>query len=199
MPTIEQVSKQVFSDKSWSKKCAIGCLLSLIPIVNLLALGYLYRMFIEGRNARSIARPEGDDFKGLFLDGLRFFVVGLIFAGLPMALAILLAEYTVESELARLPLIPILFVIGPLWSAALYLYSVKQDISDCFSVDALNVMLRKSLVSYTVPTLAFLGLCLLIVAPLGYLLQPFPFFFGGVFYFYLMGSVFRDLEIRARR
>lgn len=198
MPTIEQVSKRVFSDNNWLKKCAIGGVLSLIPIVNILALGYLYQIFLQGRSEKGISLPEWDDFKTLFLDGLRFLVVILIFAGLPLGIATFLAEFTVENEIARLPLIPILFLVGPLASAALYLYSVKQDLSDCFSADALNVMLRKAVASYALPTLAYLGLCLIVVAPLGLVLLPFPFFFGGVFYFYLMGSVFKDLENRAR-
>ena len=95
--------------------------------------------------------------------------------------------------IASIPLIPVLFLAGPTMSAALYLYSVKQDISDCFSAETLGIMLKKAAVSYTVPTLAYLGLCML-----GLVLLPFPFFFGGVFYFYSMGCAFNDLEKRAR-
>lgn len=199
MPTVEQVSKQVFSDANWLKKCAIGGVVSLIPIVNIVALGFLYQIFLQGRSEKRIALPDWSDLKALFLDGLRFLVIGIIFAGLPLVAATLLAEFTVESEIARLPLVPVLFLVGPLTSAALYLYSVKNDIADSLNVEALNVMLRKAAIRYAVPTFAYLGLCLLIVAPLGLLLIPFPFFFGGVFYFYLMGAVFRDLENRARR
>lgn len=199
MPTIEQVSKRVFSDNNWLKKCAIGGLLSLVPVVNILAMGYLYQLFLRGRSGREIDLPEWEDFKNLFLDGLRLLVVGLIFAGLPIALGTVLAEFTIDSDLARLPLIPILFLAGPLTGAALYLYSVKQDVGDCFSAEALGVMLRKTLARYAVPTLAYLGLCLLVVAPLGLVLLPFPLFFGGVFYFYVIGAIFRDLELRAGR
>ncbi|MBK1875422.1 DUF4013 domain-containing protein [Pelagicoccus mobilis] len=194
MPTIEQVSKQVFSDNNWLKKCAIGGVVSLIPIVNIFALGYLYRIFMQGRTEKTISLPEWDDLKTLFIDGLRFLVVGLIFAGLPIGLVTLCAEFAFDGMIARIPVIPVLFLAGPVMSAALYLYSVKQDIADCFNIDALSVMLRKTAINYTVPTLAYLGLCLL-----GLVLLPFPFFFGGVFYFYLMGFAFRDLENRARK
>lgn len=193
MPTVEQVSKQVFSDNNWLKKCAIGGVVSLIPIVNILALGYLYQIFMQGRTEKTIALPEWDDLRALFLDGLRFLVVGLIFAGLPIGLVTLCAEFAFDGMIARIPVIPVLFLAGPVMSAALYLYTVKQDIGDCFNVEALGVMLRKTAIHYTVPTLAYLGLCLL-----GLVLLPFPFFFGGVFYFYLMGFAFRDLEKRVR-
>ncbi|MBC2607800.1 DUF4013 domain-containing protein [Pelagicoccus albus] len=194
MPTIEQVSKRVFSDNNWLKKCAIGGVLSLIPIVNILALGYLYQIFLQGRTSRNIVLPEWDDFKTLFVDGLRFLIVGIIFAALPIALVTLFAELAFDGMIARIPLIPVLFLAGPVLSAALYLYSVKNDISDCFNVEALGIMLRKTAINYTVPTLAYLGLCML-----GLVLLPFPFFFGGVFYFYVMGFTFQDLERRVRR
>ncbi|MBD5779239.1 DUF4013 domain-containing protein [Pelagicoccus sp. NFK12] len=193
MPTIEQVSKRVFSDNNWLKKCALGGVLSLIPIVNIVALGYLYQIFQQGRSEKGISLPEWEDFKGLFLDGLRFLVIGLIFAVLPIAVVTLCAEFAFDGMIASIPLIPVLFMAGPLMSAALYLYSVKQDISDCFNAEALSIMLKKGAISYTVPTLAYLGLCML-----GLVLLPFPFFFGGVFYFYLMACAFKDLEKRVR-
>ncbi|EDY84002.1 hypothetical protein VDG1235_3629 [Verrucomicrobiia bacterium DG1235] len=198
MPTIEQVSKRVFSDNNWLKKCAIGGVLSIVPIVNIVALGYLYQLFIQGRSGKGISLPEWDDLKTLFLDGLRFLVIGLIFAGLPIALLTLFAEFAFDGNFARIPLVAMLFFAGPLMSAGLYLYSVKQDVADSFNMDALGIMLRKAAVHYTAPTLAYLGVCLLVVSPLGLVLIPFPFFFGGVFYFYLMGCVYRDLELKAR-
>lgn len=193
MPTIEQVSKRVFSDNNWLKKCALGGVLSLIPIVNILALGYLYQIFLQGRSEKGITLSEWDDIKTLFIDGLRFLVVGLIFAGLPLAVVTMCSQFAFDGMIAKIPVIPVLFLAGPVMSAALYLYSVKEDIGDCFNVEALRVMLTKTFVHYTVPTLAYLGLCLL-----GLVVLPFPFFFGGVFYFYLMGCAFRDLENKAR-
>ncbi|MDQ8202140.1 DUF4013 domain-containing protein [Pelagicoccus sp. SDUM812003] len=192
MPTIEQVSKRVFSDSTWLKKCAIGAVLSIIPIVNFLVLGYLYQVFAMGKRGREMALPEWDDLKGLFLDGLRFLVIGLIFAGLPLGLVAACTYFTFDGLIAQIPLIPVVFIVGPLLSAALYLYMVKQDIADCFNVEALGLMLKGAAVQYVVPTLAYLGICLL-----GWPLIPIAFFFGGIFYFYLMGYAFRDLEKRS--
>ena len=191
MPTIEQVSKRLFSDRNWLKKCAIGWVLSIIPIVNILAMGYLYQLFQAGKRGEDIALPEWDDLKTLFVDGLRFLVIGLIFAGLPLAVVALCAEFAFDGLVAKIPLIPVAFLAGPVMCAALYLYSVKDDIADAFNFEALGIMLRKGAIGYVVPTLAFLGVCLL-----GWPLIPFAFFFGGLFYFYVMAYVFRDLQKR---
>jgi hypothetical protein len=49
--------------------------ISIIPIVNFIMYGYLMEIF---RGAR--AAPELDDYARLFIDGLKLFVVGLIYA-----------------------------------------------------------------------------------------------------------------------
>lgn len=193
MPTIEQVSKRVFSDSAWLKKFAIGAVLSIIPIVNILALGYLYQVFEMGKKGKELTLPEWDDLKLLAIDGLRFLIVGLIFAALPVGLVVVCANVAFHGFVAQLPVIPVAFLAGPVLSAALYLYMVKRDLADCFNIDALGLMIRGAAVHFVVPTLAYLGLCLL-----GWVLIPLAFFFGGVFYFYLMAYAFRDLEKRAR-
>lgn len=193
MPTIEQVSKRVFSDREWLKKCAIGGAISIVPLVNILAMGYLYQLFVQGRRGRDIALPEWSDLKGLALDGLRFLLIGLIFAGLPIGLVTALSYVAFDGLIAQIPLIPVVFLAGPVMSAALYLYTVKGDIADSFNFEALGIMLQRAAISYVVPTLAFLGLCLLC-----WPIIPVAFFFGGVFYFYLMGFAYRDLELKRR-
>lgn len=199
MPTIEQVSKRVFSDREWLKKCAIGGVISIVPFVQILALGYLYQLFFQGRRGRDIALPDWSDPKELALDGLRFLLIGLIFAGLPIGLVAALAFGAFDGlgAIAQLPLIPVLFMAGPVMSAALYLYTVRGDLSDCFHFDTLGLMLQGAAMSYVVPTLAFLAPCAL-CWPIIPIVIPVVFFFGGIFYFYLMGFAYRDLELKRR-
>ncbi|MCH6255572.1 DUF4013 domain-containing protein [Puniceicoccaceae bacterium K14] len=190
MQTIEQVSKKLFSDSNWGKKVIIGGFITLIPIVNILAMGYLYRLFADAKRGAAFRLPEWGDWKNLFIDGLKFFLIGVVFVGLPLAL-VALATLIVPSDsfLARLPFIPVIFLIGPLSSAALYLYLVREDFKDCFNFDALAIMLKNGLINYAAPTLAFVGLVWL-----AWVILPFVFFFGGVIYFYVMASVFKGLE-----
>src|SRR5665647_2264796 len=50
-------------------------IISIIPIVNFIMFGYLMEVF---RGVR--AAPELDDYGRLFIDGLKFFIVGLIYS-----------------------------------------------------------------------------------------------------------------------
>jgi len=196
MPTIEQVSKRVFSDSDWLKKIVIGCIVSLVPLVQILALGYLYRIFLLGRGRRDFELPQWDDWQGLLLDGLRFLVVSLVFAALPIGLIYACSEIAFDGLMVRIPLIPLLFIAGPLLSAALYLHSARRDIGDCFSVVAIRALLTEAAPAYAVPTLAYLGLNLLCLGV--YPLLPFSVFAGGVVYFYIMGIAYSRVEASRR-
>lgn len=192
MPTIEQVSKRLFSDRNWLKKIAIGMVLLPIPIIDFVVFGYVYRIFRAGKHGEEFSLPEWDDLKGLFLDGLRLFVISLVFAALPIGLVQLSTQMFDDSLLAKLPLVPVVFMVCPLTCAALYLYMVKEEIMDSFNFEALSAMIRNAPHQYAALTFAFLGLTLLTypIFPLA-----FP---GALIYAYLMARVFRDLERRNR-
>lgn len=191
MPTIDQVSKRVFSDRNWLQKCGIGLVLCIIPIF---VLGYLYQIFAAGKQGKELVLPEWEDFKTLALDGLITLVIVLIFTGLPLVLVWACSSFAFDWPFAKIPLIPVMFLVGPLSCAALYLYMVKKSLADCFNLDALMLMLKGAAASYTVPTFAFIGL-IWITWPM----LPLSIVFGGIFYFYLMGYAFRDLQHSTKR
>ncbi len=163
-----------------------GVFLTFIPIAHFLAYGYLHRLFLSGKSQEELTLPEWGDWKGLFLDGLVFFLILLVFAGVPVgAMAILVKALPGGSFLAMIPLAPAYFIALPLASAAHYLYLLDGNIGNCFNYQGLTGLLKKGARFYWVPTLAFLGLLLML---------PFAFFFGAVIYFYLMAYIFKNLE-----
>ncbi len=175
----------------------IGGFLTLLPIIitQIIAFGYLYRLFLAGKEKREFELPEWEDWKGLLVDGLKFFLLFLVFISLPLFLAWLLSwPFAGNPILARLPLIPVMFIVGPLMSASLYLYLVRMEWKDCLQFSAIGIMLKRGVFSYAVPTLAFLGLLLLG----GLAIVPFVFFFGATIYFYIMGYTYKELEISSR-
>lgn len=191
MPTIEQVSKQLRADPNWFTKCMLGVLLSLIPIIHFFAFGYLYRLFEQGKRQAPLQMPEWDDWKGLFVDGLKFFFISLVFAGIPIGvMAALLGLLPWERYLEAIPMAPVYFFAGPLASAALYMYLLNKDFKNCFNFDALTGLLRRTFSSYWAPTLAYLGFTLML---------PFAFFFAGTLYLYLMGYLFKNAQLGADR
>ncbi len=191
MPTIEQVTKQLRTDPNWFTKCMLGVLLSVIPIIHFFAFGYLYRLFQQGRRQTPLEMPEWEDWKGLFVDGAKFFLISLIFAGVPIGLMTWLMKLLPwESFLAAVPMVPVYFFAGPLTGAALFMYLLNKDFRNCFNFDALMGLLRKTFPVYWAPTLAYLGFTLML---------PFAYFFGATLYLYLMGYLFKNAQLSADR
>jgi len=169
----------------------LGVVFSIIPIAHFIAFGYLYRLFAQGKAQRDIKLSDWSDWKGMFIDGLKFFLVFFLFGLIPVALMSAVVNiFPWDSVFAKIPMAPVLFFSGPLASAALYLYLLNEDFKNCFNFQALIGLLKAGIHAYWVPTLAYIGLLLML---------PFTYFVGGVIYFYLMGNVFKNLELRADR
>ncbi len=79
----------MFQDKDWLKKILIGGVISLIPIVNFAALGYVVRLVRNVRDGQDVPLPEWDQFGEYFVSGLYLFLVYLVYAIPPILLACL--------------------------------------------------------------------------------------------------------------
>jgi len=73
----------VFDDKDWLKKVAIGGLLNIVPIVNLIPGGYAVRTLKNVSEGKDKPLPEWDDWGGDFMKGLMVTLASLIYA-IPM-------------------------------------------------------------------------------------------------------------------
>lgn len=69
----------VFEDENWIKKIIIGGVLSFIPIVNFVVLGYVLEALKRTADGIDIPLPEWDDFGGKFMKGLMVAVIELIY------------------------------------------------------------------------------------------------------------------------
>jgi hypothetical protein len=70
----------VFDDEEWVQKIVIGGILSLIPIVNLIVLGYGLKVLKNVADGEEKPLPKWDDFADYFVQGLVSFLGGLIWA-----------------------------------------------------------------------------------------------------------------------
>jgi hypothetical protein len=70
----------MFEDKDWIKKILIGGLISLIPIVNFAALGYVVQLVRNTRDGRPLPLPEWDQFGEYFMSGLWLFLIFLVYS-----------------------------------------------------------------------------------------------------------------------
>ncbi len=88
----------VFDDKNWVQKIIIGGILNLIPIVNLVAIGYTLRVLRNAATGVDPALPEWDDFADYFVKGL-VSILGAVVWALPIILlSILMALLSIPVE-----------------------------------------------------------------------------------------------------
>ena len=84
MDSIEKVLGNIFKSPGAWAKILVGTCLSIIPVLNIFALGYIYRFTLQIRQGYRIELPEWDNWKDLFLDGLKFFLLLLVWMGIPV-------------------------------------------------------------------------------------------------------------------
>ncbi|MGQ9503240.1 MAG: DUF4013 domain-containing protein [Anaerolineae bacterium] len=70
----------MFQDRDWLKKILIGGVITLIPIVNFAALGYVVQVVRNVRDGQDLPLPEWDQFGEYFVSGLYLFLVYLVYA-----------------------------------------------------------------------------------------------------------------------
>ncbi len=81
----------VFEDKKWVTKVLIGGILSLIPIVNLIVIGYGLKALKNVAEGAAEPLPEWDDFADYFVQGLMSALGGLVWAIPSIALSMVMA------------------------------------------------------------------------------------------------------------
>ena len=76
---IERSIRYVLDDKQWVVKLLIGALISVVPIVNLAAMGYLVRAIKNIIDGQETPLPEWSDFGEHFVKGLLVLVAVLVY------------------------------------------------------------------------------------------------------------------------
>jgi hypothetical protein len=84
----------VFDDEDWIKKILIGGIVTIIPIVNFIAIGYGLRVLRNVARGDAKPLPEWDDWGGDFVKGAMVFVAGIIYALPIIVLSIISAIIT---------------------------------------------------------------------------------------------------------
>lgn len=191
-PIFEEVFTRVLKLPGFWIKILIGGLLSFVPIVNLLAFGYLFRVSGAVRNSGELSMPEWDDWKNLFIDGLKFAVVWLAYWLLPLLLAGAISSVigTVGLGAVSYVLLSISFFLTPiLFSSALYRYTTRGDFKVLLDVALIVRMSYMQFPRMLIPALVIGGI-FAICGPL----YGFAFFFSFVILVSYTALTLRSLE-----
>jgi hypothetical protein len=70
----------MFQDQDWPKKIIVGGLISLVPILNFAALGYLVQVIRNVRDGQALPLPEWDQLGEHFGTGLYVFLIFLVYS-----------------------------------------------------------------------------------------------------------------------
>ena len=192
MPIFEEVFNRLIRLPEFRVKFLIGGLLSFVPIVNIFAFGYLYRLSRAVRKSGQPALPAWNNWSGLFLDGLRFTVVWLVFWLLPILLASLIAwlmPFIYLGALTSIFFLTSVLLSTVLFSSALYRYNMRRNFKDLLDLLLILRMTGMEMPRLILPGFVFLGFLVL--------LQPFYGFaiFGGFLLLITYTSLrFRSIE-----
>lgn len=189
-PIFEEVFSRLIKLSGFWGKFLIGGLLSFVPIVNIFAFGYLYRLSRQVRRSGQLVLPEWRDWQGLFMDGLRFGAVWLAYWLLPVLLAAGLSWLMTLLFLGALSNVLFLSVIvlaTILFGSALYRYHMREDFNDLFDLPLILRMTWLELPHMILPGLVFLGLLVLFL----------PFYGFAIFAGFLLLLTFTSLRFRS--
>ncbi len=167
MASVEQVWRKVFNTPGCWVKLGIGSLLMMIPIVNIFAMGYLYRTTVLVKAGAPFIYPEWDRWKDLFIDGLRFLVLAIVWVGIPMFIGLFVSWFVgvIYPDLGRVAFMISIPIGIQLFSSSLYRYQNFESFKDAMDV-GLTVKVYSRTVSYgLLPLLGYCGV-LFILGPL---------------------------------
>ena len=193
MPIFEEVFNRLIILPGFGLKFLIGGLLSFVPIVNIFAFGYLYRLSRAVRKSGQPVLPAWHDWSGLFLDGLRFTVVWLVYWLLPISLASLIAllmPFVYMGALSSIFFLTSVLLSTVLFSSALYRYNMQKNFKDLLDLLLIIRMTGMEMPRLILPGFVFLGFLVL--------LQPFYGFaiFGGFLLLITYTSLrYRSIEV----
>ncbi|MGI5921300.1 MAG: DUF4013 domain-containing protein [Syntrophomonadaceae bacterium] len=176
-----------FKDPEWVKKIILGCFISIVPVLNILAIGYFtecIRIGIRGEKRL----PDWEDMGDLAKKGVTALVIIMAYMLIPFIILLLPGPGVF--------LLVLLFVLaGVMLPMALANYIVNMNIASAFNFQQIFYQIGRVtndyLVAYLVLVLVY-TLCGLIFfgAPLAAFLGSLLIFYSGVVYFTLVGLLY---------
>lgn len=193
MPDPKSVFSFPFKGYQWFLKLMAGSVITLLPLVNTMALGYFLRCINCGQRGRS-QLPDWYEWRDYIRDGCMLLLIIVIYTIAAGSIALLLLAIPAVGTILATLLLIILVMWVPM---AIANYAARYELRDAFMIiDIAGIIVRVAAIYSIVYLLA-----LLIVILAGALLLAFPaigllsgliIFYTGVIYFYLLGSIHRE-------
>jgi hypothetical protein len=188
--SISQAMAIPFSSQGFLK-WLLGGFLSMIPVFSFFSEGYRYRIFQNGTK-NNIEMPEWNEWGELFIKGLLFFAIKLIYLLIPLLffLFALLIFYFVPNSLSSLLLATVFVVI--IYSIFYFFlpmglanFASTGDFFRAFQIKAVIQTIKANLSQYLLIIIIFFGLW--IVSAAFYFIPYIGWLFSvfGIYYTYI--------------
>jgi hypothetical protein len=175
----------MFKDPKWVGKVVVGALLGIIPIANLVVVGYALRVIDNVRSNTEPPLPEwGGDFGKLWVSGLVLAVIGFLY-GIPVwILSAIASAASGSSRSGGVTVVAVLvgliaFVFAILlffWiQGAIINYAIKSNFGAAFEFGAIWDMIKRN-AGRMVMTVVFVVVVSIIIGVVGAVLRIIPCF-----------------------
>lgn len=197
MINFEDICREVFRGKYWKQRLSIGCLLSLMPILNIFALGYLYQYGLQIRKTNNYLLSPWCNWNGLFVDGLRMIIVLMIYIGSLISASIALSLIATLLSFGLLRIISPLLIsfsifISPIWvTSALYRFQEDEKLSSLFDIKKMIYYIQITWPKWWITSVIFTSL-IIISKPI----YGSAFFFGFIIIIAHSNMLYRYYDYR---
>ena len=182
MPSFDAVIRRLFGQPGWTSKALLGGALCFVPVVNLLAFGYLMEYAFRLRATRDLDLPEWNDlgWSDLIVRGSFFAAIFLgtfalpLFFGWGLSRVLDALTFGLLGYMSYGPLGLMGFVAPALFLASLHLYVREGMFADAWNLRELLRLAVAGARPLIIPSLAFWGLM-----ALAWPVYGFAFFLGA--------------------
>lgn len=196
-------------DAEWLLKVLIGGIIAIIPIVNLIASGYLLKV-MKGAMDGKPGMPKWDDWENLFMNGLMAAIIVLIYMIIPILILLVSAGSIVAAVLTGNTemilgaiagamggvLIGLLLalIIGFLIPMALSMYSRENSFGAALRVGEVISRIKTVFQDYLIVYIVVIALLFILgvlrgIPVLGILIFVFGSFYTGAVAYNMFGKV----------
>lgn len=174
-----------FQDREWLKKMLLGCIFMIIPIVNILVLGYFVECIRLGTGGKNIL-PDWADWEMYLRQGLMALLIFIAYLGIPMLFTFILH------------IVPILGIMVSAIVTLLAGAMVPMAIANCTSTSNILDAFRfgeiiykiKQVIDYYAPAYLIMAI-ITAIAPV--IVVGIPIIsFAGIFLMFYSGAVYSN-------
>ena len=196
-PLFEELCFRLLGQGAAWPRLLAGVMLTFVPILNLFTFGYLYRYTNQVRSTGDLELPAWAGWTGLFLDGIRFFIVWLLYWLCPVAIVLILSLILGQVGLGLVgSLLTAVIALGStlIFSCALYRLQSRGNFNSLVEVKLIAEMAVALFKPLSLPLLAFYGFHVLVFP-----LYGFSLFLGYLVILSYTVLCLKTMELHKRR